>query len=437
MHPKNRSILIVGMAKTGTTGVFNTTKAAIQAEGYPHLFLHEPTTPVPFRAIGRYAPEQPIMTKIMLHRLRECRIRYPDFDRLVCTVRDPRDMVVSRLLFRPLIRRSAKTPPEAVDQFVQALKEKEADPTSHSVRDLHAMLDDLGMGRSGWERAVSYLKRKDDLVDKRSFFTLKYEDFVDNKLDPLRDYLDMPVNNPGAGDSGWLGHIPRSMTHGEWRRWFTDEDAEFFSTLFAEYMDRHGYDRGARPDMTLGVDASTGSEYVIKKFSERARDYDTTVKGLATDKSAKKWRATEVQSTQDLDRMRAMAEDGHAETAYRAGMVVVSGHVIDKDPQLARELLHHAAVRGHIGAMRQLSKTLTEDFADDDSAILQARFWKREADTVPTEGDTSALKRKLRAVRRSPEHRVGKAMVAFAKDPVHGAKPASKELRKAWRKRAK
>ena len=67
------SILIFGTGKTGTTGLYNSIKAAVRDAG-DWYFLFEPTTPAPFRALPRYAPDRPILTKVMIHRAEGCEL---------------------------------------------------------------------------------------------------------------------------------------------------------------------------------------------------------------------------------------------------------------------------------------------------------------------------------------------------------------------------
>ena len=55
---------------------------------------------------------------------------FSKFDYKVLIVRDPRDNLVSRLLYRPYNREDFVSNPEAVALFVEMLRAKEADPAA-------------------------------------------------------------------------------------------------------------------------------------------------------------------------------------------------------------------------------------------------------------------------------------------------------------------
>lgn len=364
------SILIAGLGKTGTTGVYNSFKDAVANLDEEYAFLFEPSRPDPLRSLGRYAPYRPILTKIILHRLATCEVRYTDFDHRIMTVRDPRDVVISRLLFRPLNRGTVrKVGIEELKPFIDALREKEADPTSHSVKGLHDLADKLAISDSGWTGLVGNLDKKTQIAEEHDFFISRYEDFVDNRLEALSEYVGFPVVNPAAKDVGWLSHIPRSMGYGDWRNWFLDEDVEFFGSLFSDYLQRYGYTDWELAESPR-VDPAISSEYVEKQVSQRLEEVQ--------ERFSKEWTVESVDRPEQVDYLRTMAVDGDADAAYRLAQIYTIGKAVEPDPPTSIQWARESAIRGHAAAMSMLSDLLAKTANGDRSAILESRMWARE-----------------------------------------------------------
>ena len=421
------SILIAGLGKTGTTGVYNSVKQAVRAGSTDYALMFEPGTPDALLALGRYQPYRPILTKVMVARLDEGVARYADFDKRIMTVRDPRDVVISRLLFRPLIRSVVRRISAAdMDTFLNALREKEKDPSSWSVRALHELGDQLNIKNSAFDAMVGELRKNTRIIDSENFFVQRYEDFVDGRLDELSDYLGMPVTNPAATSGSWLSHIPRSMGHGAWKHWYTPSDVEYYGEMFSFYLDRFQYtDTELAADQQ--VDPATSSEYLERQLTER--------KVQVEHRYNKRWSVEQTTEPEQVEQLRQMADDGDAEAALRLALVLDAG-VVGAAPDRAAAIAsaREGAVRGHVGAMDVLSGWLIE--SGDGEALLEGRMWAREADAwrelvdlrqrrggkggskggSPSElqRENARLQREVRKakkavkqLRRSPEYRAG------------------------------
>lgn len=442
--PEAPSVLIAGLAKTGTTGVYDTVRSAVSGTG-DYAFLFEPKSPEPFLGLGRYAPYRPIVTKIMVHHLDWCAPRYGDFDRRLMTVRDPRDTVISRLLFRPMAGMTAtRIEVGALDPFVDALKEKEADPGSHSVKALHDLADRLGISDSGWPALLKQMREQTRLIDDENFFVLRYEDFVDGRLDETSDYLGVSLADKQTTDDGWKSHISRSMKHGDWKRWFLDEDIEYFGNLFGGYMQRFGYSDWEREKQPR-IDPATSSDYVRGKAVSRITERQS--------RSREKWTVTSVETREDLRHIESMAEDGRAIWAYRVALVYEQSRVFGPDHGSALRWARHGAVLGNVHAMALVARLLRQRDGDDQNALLEARFWQREHDVlagqqrttrVPESGEppsteylNSELERTqkaLRNVRSSARYRLGSAIADAVANPRQRAAPAVMEVARLGRR---
>jgi hypothetical protein len=436
------SILVVGLHKTGTTGLYHAIKEAV-AELDDYAFLFEPKSPEPLLALTRYAPQRPVLTKVLVNRLRNCALRYEDFDHRFMTIRDPRDIVVSRLLFRPMFGWTAyELPVERLEPFVRALKEKEADPASHSVVALHRLADELGMADAGWPGLLRQMRRQRRVLARHGFSVVHYEDFVEGRLRGVSEQLGVPVTNPGAQSTGgWLDHIQRSMGHGEWRQWFLEEDVEHFRDLFGDYAEAFGY-HDWEPADSQSIDPATSSQYVERKVRQHLESVQERTRGFS---------ATSVDA-EELRYLHGMAEDGRTMWAHRLALVRHAGAEEFRDQQQALRWAREAAVRGHAPSMHLTAELLSGD--QSRAAVTEARLWRCEHDRLtgrqPEKADGSTMvdlerlgqqletlreqlansqkesveaRRELSAIRSSTRYRVGSALAEAARDPVRRLLP--------------
>lgn len=364
------SIVILGLAKTGTTGLYSAIKEAIGQRGEEWYFLFEPTKRRQLRSLRRYAPDVPLLTKAMVRIEPRLRIDYPAFEHRVMTVRDPRDIMVSHLLFRPLIRRSVvNTDQRSLDRFVALIREKETDPASHSMRELHARGDELGVGASGFGQITEIMDHMIALGQEREFHTVRYEDFVEGYLEELSDYLGFEVKNAETSSESWLGHIARSKSYGEWRDWFLPEDVEFFRPLFARFMEYQGYADEWDLPVEQHIDPSSASEHIAKKLGDRQRQ-------VTERQSEDRWSPDRVAGEEEVRYLTERAEDGDALSAHRLAQALLHRSSRPADRREALRWAHRGAVQGHLACMELLADILRRGGEED---RWRAQFWAKQA----------------------------------------------------------
>ncbi len=428
------SILILGSGKTGTTGLYNSIKDAVRDTG-DWYFLFEPTQPTPFRALDQYASERPILTKVLIDKAAACGLEPESFDRRILVVRDPRDIVVSRLLFMPLIRKAVrKVGKDELDRFLDAIRKKEADPSSWSVRDLYQLAGDIGLGSAGFGSFNRGLKDIVDIDTSESYFVNRYEDFVDGRLEPLSDYLGVEVVNREAGEGSWLSHITRSKGYGDWRHWFLPADVEYFRPMFRQFMGHFGYTDWDLAD-TQSLDPDAGSAHIERKLAERAAQVKARY-------GTPKWTVKSVTNDSDVHALVDMADDGDPVSAQRLALLYQAGHLVHRDAAQARRWARHGAIRGHQPSMLLLADLLGDAGSDADSTDESAGFWRKAAEAEasvhkagkggdPVTAVSDARKFQLRAARRrvrqlekevekvrsSTRYQVGDLLVNAASNP--------------------
>jgi hypothetical protein len=248
-------IMIIGGGKSGTTGLFFRVMRNVEKHyGFEFDRLFEPKERAALERLKRHA-----ITKILGERMPELKISQElieSFDKRLLIVRDPRDVLISRLMWI-VATRLAQTPQADVGPVLEALQEKERNPSSLSTRQLvEIAMPVFRRGSIPKERSDEYRARQLSrflenmqrhvflgarLFKEHSDFELvRYEDFVDERLERLETYLGFPLDVPP--DLPLLKQkVLRTGQHGSWRNWFLDEDYECFVKPNAELFERLGY----------------------------------------------------------------------------------------------------------------------------------------------------------------------------------------------------
>ncbi len=255
-------VCVVGMGKSGTTALVYAIRAAMPADT---VLLFEPRTFVPVTARNAAA-------KVLLHTKHP--IPYPfygQFDRLVLIVRDPRDVLVSRLLYRAYGAKSMHADPGKLERYLDLLRAKEADPRSVSVLRINDVFQSMG-GASAHSDEGRARMLADAIAFHDAFpdcLAYKYETMVAGDFAPVAAYLSLDAGamNPAVPDA--LRRVERSRRAGNWRDWFCPEDVAHYRPLLSAYMRRYGYDDAWTLADTPVIRREECSEYVLRLVRER------------------------------------------------------------------------------------------------------------------------------------------------------------------------
>lgn len=255
-------VVVVGLGKSGTTALVYAIRSAMPADTE---VLFEPRAYVALSASN-------IAAKVLLHpKFPMDPAFYRQFERIVLLLRDPRDLLISKALYRiyggtPLHADRAK-----LEEYVALLRAKEKDPGSVSFLRIVALFQSLN-GR-GSNPDVGIAKRLNDIVSfQREFpdaLVYKYEDLVEGRFEAVASYLSLPAERMTPDVPATLRRVVRSRRAGNWRDWFTPEDVTLYRPVFAPFMNHYGY----ADDWTLNaaprLDPKEGSEYVLRLARER------------------------------------------------------------------------------------------------------------------------------------------------------------------------
>jgi hypothetical protein len=196
------------------------------------------------------------------------------FDKRLLLMRDPRDRLISVMLYDIYGRPEALT--DGVNRWVEALRKKEADPASVGVLDLLYLYWELtDVNLLQWFEATLRHELRFFNTQGHRFETVRYEDFVGGELSSIVDYLGFEISaDPEV--SGPESRVTRSRSAGEWKRWVLPSDLRVLRPLMQQTMKRLGFtdvDWSIESDPVL--DPTLGSEYVAG-LVQRRRDLEPT-----------------------------------------------------------------------------------------------------------------------------------------------------------------
>ncbi len=255
-------VVVVGLGKSGTTALIYAIRAAMPA-GTEVLF--EPHAFVAVR-------EPNVAAKVLLNPMHPMDPAfYRQFERIILLLRDPRDLLISKALYRIYGGTPLHADREKLEEYVTLLRAKEKDPPSVPFLRIVALFQALN-GR-GPNPDAGVAKRLNDLVSfQRAFpecLVYRYEDLVEGRFDAVAGFLSLPAERMKPDVPATLRRVVRSRRAGNWRDWFTPEDVAHYRPLFAPFMNHYGY----ADDWTLNaaprIDPKEGSEYVLRLARER------------------------------------------------------------------------------------------------------------------------------------------------------------------------
>ncbi|MBT3368206.1 MAG: hypothetical protein HN416_13720 [Nitrospina sp.] len=266
-------IVIFGPYKSGTTGLFYKIRNSLSGTVRT---LFEPKQYVPETG----DEDRWILAKTILGAGDGPEtVHYSDFlgfEKKIYLCRDPRDLMVSGVLFMVQQEPSIYKNDERLARVLTLLRQKEADPESISLCRLFERIvdesDHHSFGQVTEWLGFQYrwlLQFEDDLGD---YCRVKYEDFVDGKLESLEAYLGFPLTGEPRVDP-IHDHVPRTLAYDNWKNWFVEEDIAFFKPFFDAYIERYKYSENWRPSHKQSISPDHCSRYVMRTVNKRATQF--------------------------------------------------------------------------------------------------------------------------------------------------------------------
>jgi hypothetical protein len=236
-------ILILGRGKSGTTGLLFKV-----AGGIPNCHTVSGGHP------GKYSGDYENVVYKHTHsdekgktfELYEELDAREKFDRKIWIARDPRDVAVSRMLFR--WHKGHKGLRKQYRAHLDLVEKKEQNPKSIAFHEVYRPIHRNGLSMTLEELIEKERRLHQRLSDfvkgrKNDWFVFRYEDMIQNNFEALNEYLGYEISSVAqVPTTTRKSKVVRKKGSGDWRHWFTEADVEHFKPAYQPYMETIGYD---------------------------------------------------------------------------------------------------------------------------------------------------------------------------------------------------
>ena len=265
-----KSALVVGMQKTGTTIVASVLESSIPGAG---LYM-EPKRVAFFEKCAKSG--DPVVVKIIYEHWmqRQSLLRgiihgETGFrpDKTVAIIRDPRDGLISALMYGAYQCVLDGANKDQVDEWVEIIRDKEAYPEKHSVISLIENMNKIfnieHTQNSFFDNFMSYSAWIADTLDY--LYVLRYEDFIAGNTADLAAYLGIRLKRAQELIPK-LQRVSRTRGSGDWRKLMLPQDVSFWKERYGSAFEIHGYDDWeVHPER---LDPAVGSDYILRITEE-------------------------------------------------------------------------------------------------------------------------------------------------------------------------
>ena len=323
------SVLILGMPKSGTSALYSSVRNALPDS----LPAYEPTKPYQFDFIrGSHCENRVVKILYPFVDLDACDLGF--FDKKILIVRDPRDCLVSLLLFKPFLG-SRFLDSAFLREFVGALRAKEAAPRARSVRSVVEVFGRHGYPfkterehRGDLEGAERFLRRYPDT------HVVKYEDYVAGRIEGLTAYTGLDLDSD-VTVSKHISYTRRAGVAGAWRHWFTPDDVDHYRPILSPYMNFFEYREEWGLETGGCIDPNHSSLYV-ERHAARLRRLPNAFGPL---------RPREFYTTDYIDHLKAAANEGEESAMVELALASLLRHYEGSCIEAYGRYLHEAAKR--------------------------------------------------------------------------------------------
>ena len=200
------------------------------------------------------------LTKVLIGRVSSDNESLERFERHIVIHRDPRDQFISMLLYL-FYDFQLNGDSDGYMRARQALARKVENPENESTIDLYNEVSQL-VGRAPIAVFNNLHRVQQSYIETFAPQLLRYEDFLDNKLQPVEDYLGFGLANSAEVPAEYK-RVARSRAYGEWRSWLNEHDLVYINREWGETIERLGYSLCHKPN-ALSISETTTLEYVAQ-----------------------------------------------------------------------------------------------------------------------------------------------------------------------------
>lgn len=237
-------IVIAGTGKSGTTALYYALKQSLPQD---YVYKFEPVRYMPKRA------GEGVLAKVIIRNVQRPE-DFDHFDKRIYLIRDPRDIIVSDLLYG-IFNLKDPVDHEMLDHFLSGVEQKRCNPSSISLLELQARL--FLLFRTSRDNRHNHFLSTDAFWSRNpNYFVYKYEDLIVGRFDELERYLGFKITFSGEVDARHR-RVERTKEAGGWRDWFTPVDVEYYRPLVQDFLVKYDYEL----DWTLNPNPRIAAEH--------------------------------------------------------------------------------------------------------------------------------------------------------------------------------
>jgi|SanBayMetagenome_1026888.scaffolds.fasta_scaffold28051_2 hypothetical protein len=263
-------ILIVGTGKSGTTALAYAIKQGFQ----DYELIFEPKT---LTALN-YQKESFIVKSINTVQnslWKEEKSEISMFDKKILIIRHPFDAIISVLLYDPFNRLQFDSD-ENVKTYIDIIKRKVEQPNLVSLDQIMQTYQkivgfDFVKVIKIWYKELIEMSINKEL----GFFVLKYEDFVEGKLESINCYLGLDNLNYKVEVDSQFARVSRTKKHSDWKNWFSQKDINDIEPHFIDFIQKFSYDTNLVESLGV-IEPKTSYLYTINVVNEARRNKGLT-----------------------------------------------------------------------------------------------------------------------------------------------------------------
>ncbi|MBF0276073.1 MAG: hypothetical protein HQK84_12655 [Nitrospinae bacterium] len=260
---KPERIVVLGIGKSGTTALYFRIKNSFPKK---HKDFFEPKEAI--EIAEKISMEDNVIAKILIPVDEKYLKKINDFFiKKVLIVRDPRDIIVSSLLYTGAFNYLWRMEEKYILKCLSLLEKKEENPASLSVIELLGALTNNKVSLPFYKDYIRKSLLFSEKLSNADCFTIKYEDMIENKLREVEEYLGFKLLNNTTIDQKYR-RVIRTKKSEDWKNWFLDDDEAFFQPLFESYLKKYGYEPWKKVNRKM-IDAKDSSKYVKKIVNEK------------------------------------------------------------------------------------------------------------------------------------------------------------------------
>lgn len=256
-------VLIAGLPKSGTTGLLY---LIFNSLGQRPKLIFEPDT-CPSGLDGARHVLAKVLIKPQLHQE-----TFQGFERKITIVRDPRDRLISALLYSQYHSKHLDNE-EYMAAVLSCLQQKEQDPARVSINKVLSTFQQKPAKDNLLQKQKKQIEKHLSLLDNyltamSDSLVYKYEDFVSENYQPLQEFLGQKLKGKPQVPNR-LERVCRTKDSGNWRDWLTEEDVRILKPAMDPWLERFGYDS---KDWALNQNPRIDPEHCSRYFQRLVQE---------------------------------------------------------------------------------------------------------------------------------------------------------------------